>query len=169
MLKPIKKSGGRWLYLPSSYHLYADGSASHITQDGGWAYILSSENGIVAQDSGYTCPATNNAMELQAVIEGLKYLKAPSVVKVYSDSAYVVNAMSKQWWVEWKNNNWVKKTGGVTPNAQLWEELIKLSEFHTEVEFIKVRGHDGDELNERCDKLAKQARKQVKQNWKEDG
>lgn len=106
-------------------------------------------------------------MELHAIIEGLKYFKNPSVIKVYSDSAYVINTMVHEWWVEWKANNWIKESGLPTPNKSLWEELVELNAFHTKVEFIKVKGHDGDELNERCDKMAKQARKQVKQNWKE--
>lgn len=162
-----KTKKGRWQHLPSLYYIFADGSSSHITQDGGWAYIVvNSESDIINEDSGYVNPATNNAMELKAIIEGLKSIKKSSSIKVFSDSAYVINTMSNQWWKEWQQNKWIKKTGEVTPNAELWKELIHLSDYH-DVEYIKVRGHNGDEFNERCDKMAKSARKRTKNNWKD--
>lgn len=168
LLKPKnKKKGfeGRWLYLPSELHLYADGSSSHISRDGGWAFIIydESKGKVLTQKSGFINPSTNNAMEIKAIAEGLKWLENPSVVKVYSDSAYVINTMNHQWWKEWEKNNWMKHPHSEnpipTPNAALWQELIKVTNFHTAVEFVKVKGHGGDKMNELCDKLAKQARK----------
>jgi len=154
--------------FPPTYHLYTDGSASHITKDGGWAFIIQSDEGLVAQDAGHVPNTTNNAMEIYAAVQGLKFFNTVSDVKVYSDSAYVVNTMNNKWWVDWEKNNWIKHTGATTPNKDYWQELLSLIKKH-DVEFIKVQGHSGDTLNERCDRLAKEARKYgTGFDWKRD-
>lgn len=145
------------------FHLYADGSSSHITRDGGWAFIIQGDEGLISQDAGHISDTTNNAMEIYAAIQGLKTFSTRTHVIIYSDSAYLVNTMTNEWWKEWKNNDWVKHNGKETPNKSHWEELVSLIEQHN-VKFIKVQGHSGDELNERCDKLAKEARK-----WNSNG
>ena len=93
-------------------------------------------------------------MELTAVIEGLKMLKFPCEVDLYSDSAYVVNAFEQKWIFGWLKNNW--KTAGKDPvkNKELWQELYSLTKIHT-VNFIKVKGHSDNEFNNRCDELAR--------------
>jgi ribonuclease HI len=150
------------------YDLYADGSASHITRTGGWAFIIQSDEGLIAQDAGWIPETTNNQMEIIAIIEGLKsFGKRFSHVFVYSDSAYVVNTMNNKWWEEWQKNNWKKHDGKPTPNKEQWQELIALVGKH-DVEFVKVKAHDGDTLNERCDKLAKEARKFGHPLWVRD-
>jgi len=161
--------------LPTVYHLYADGSASHITQAGGWAFIINTDEGLLAQDAGYIDGTTNNAMEIYAVIQGLKFLlnaKPKSLIKnshtiVYSDSAYLVNTMKNNWWQEWEKNGWKKHNGKPTPNQDYWEQITKFAKEHT-IEFTKVKAHDGDTLNERCDKLAKEARKFGHPLWTRD-
>lgn len=155
-----------WAF-PITYHLYADGSASHITRSGGWAFVVSSDEGLVAQDAGHIPDTTNNAMELCAVVKGLQYFKKRSFVTVYSDSAYLINTMNNGWWKEWEQNGWKKHNGKETPNKEYWQALADLSDKH-EVQFIKVKAHDGDTLNERCDKLAKEARKFGHPEWIRD-
>ena len=149
---------GRGENLPLFY-LYTDGSSSHITNEGGWSYILLGEEGFVTQNYGYETDATNNSMELKAAIEGIKYLsEIECEIEVYSDSAYMINSIKNDWWKEWEKNNWTKKNGKATPNSLLWRELVSLLDTN-KITFIKVKAHSGDKLNDYCDKLAKEARK----------
>ena len=91
-----------------------------------------------------------------AVIEGLKKLKYPCIVDVFSDSAYTVNAFLNGWIYAWKKNGWRKADGKAVINVDLWEVLYALTVTH-EVTFHKVAGHADDELNNRCDELARGA------------
>ena len=95
-------------------------------------------------------------MEVMAVIEGLKRLKYPCKVDVYSDSAYTVNAFINGWIYAWKKDGWKKADGKCVLNVDLWEELYALTKTH-EVTFHKVAGHADNELNNRCDALARGA------------
>jgi ribonuclease HI len=151
------KKRGR-LDLPL-YHLYTDGSSSHITHEGGWAYVIYSDDGFLTQDYDYEPVATNNSMELKAAIQGLWHLSSEKCqIKLYSDSAYMINTLRHEWWREWEKNSWIKRNGIQTPNSVYWKELIYLLKFNP-IECIKVKAHSGDKLNDYCDKLAKEARK----------
>jgi ribonuclease HI len=92
-------------------------------------------------------------MELTAAIEGLSALKEPCKVKLYSDSQYLVNAINKGWLDSWKAKGWRKADKSPVLNDDLWKIISDLLERHT-VEFIWVKGHDGQPYNERCDALA---------------
>lgn len=97
---------------------------------------------------------TNNIMELKAVIEGLKAMKKHDIpVKVYSDSAYVVNGINKGWVRGWKSNGWLKSDGKPVKNMELWEELDHLISLFNEVELIKVKAHQDNEGNNEVDSL----------------
>lgn len=97
---------------------------------------------------------TNNIMELKAVIEGLKAMKKYDIpIKVYSDSAYVVNGINKGWVNGWKSNGWLKSDGKPVKNMELWEELDYLISLFNEVELIKVKGHSDNEGNNEVDKM----------------
>lgn len=135
--------------------IYTDGACSGNPGPGGWGAILMYED-IKKEISGAKKDTTNNIMEITAVLEALKLLKQECNVKVYSDSAYVVNAFNQGWIENWKKNNW--KTSGKDPvkNRELWEELYELTQKH-KVEFIKVKGHSDNEFNNRCDYLATSA------------
>lgn len=135
--------------------IYTDGACSGNPGPGGWGAILMYKD-TKKEISGGKRDTTNNIMELTAVIEGLKMLKYPCEVSVYSDSAYVVNAFLNEWIVNWQKNNW--KTAGKDPvkNKELWQELLELTKMHT-VHFIKVKGHADNEYNNRCDELARNA------------
>ena len=133
--------------------IYTDGACSGNPGKGGWGAILIYGD-AVKEISGGEDNTTNNRMELKAVIEGLKALKSSCDVEIYSDSAYVVNAFTQKWIDGWQKKNW--KTAGNTSvkNVDLWKELLSLMQNH-KVVFKKVKGHSDDELNERCDALAK--------------
>ena len=95
-------------------------------------------------------------MEITAVIVGLKKLKYPCKVDVYSDSAYTVNAFTEGWIYGWQKNGWKKADGKALLNVDLWEELVSLTKIH-KVTFHKVAGHADNEWNNRCDELARTA------------
>lgn len=103
---------------------------------------------------------TNNIMELSAVIDALSMLKEPCSVKIYSDSAYVVNAINQNWIKNWIKNGWRTSSKEPVKNRELWEKLIKLMEIH-EVKFIKVKGHADNPYNNRCDELANEAMDEI--------
>ncbi len=132
--------------------IYTDGACSGNPGAGGWGAILMHQ-GKVKEFSGFERDTTNNKMELTAVIEALKKLKKPCNVQLYSDSAYVVNAITLGWLENWKKNGWRGSDKKLVKNIELWEELDCLLLLHN-VEFIKVKGHADNEFNNRCDALA---------------
>ncbi len=135
--------------------LYTDGACSGNPGVGGYGGILIYGE-VSLEYSGAENETTNNRMEVMAVIVGLKRLKYPCKVEVYSDSAYTVNAFNEGWIFAWKKNNWKKADGKAVQNVDLWEELYALTKEH-EVTFHKVAGHADDALNNRCDALARGA------------
>jgi len=133
--------------------IFTDGACSGNPGPGGWGTILrfgSAEKEL----SGGEAVTTNNRMELTAAIMGLEALKEPCRVNLYSDSKYLVDAVTKGWLYGWKKRNW-KKSGGSDPvlNTDLWERILKMLSIH-EVTFIWVKGHAGHPENERCDAMA---------------
>ena len=96
---------------------------------------------------------TNNRMELMAAIVGLEALTRPCEVELYSDSKYLTDAFNKKWIDGWIKKNWKRGKNEPVKNRELWERLLKAKAPH-QVTFIWVKGHDGHEMNERCDTLA---------------
>lgn len=139
--------------------IYTDGACSGNPGPGGWGSILMYKDNK-KETSGGKKDTTNNVMELTAVIEGLKLLKFPCKVKLYSDSAYVVNAFNQKWIYGWLKNGWKNSSKEPVKNKELWQELYELTKVH-EVEFIKVKGHADNEYNNRCDELARNAIKSI--------
>lgn len=135
--------------------LYTDGACSGNPGPGGWGAVLIF-NGIEKELSGANPNTTNNVMEITAVIEGLKALKRPCNVNIYSDSAYVVNCFEKDWINNWIKNNWVNSKKEPVKNKKLWLELLNLTKIH-KVTFNKVKGHSNVKYNNRCDELARNA------------
>lgn len=135
--------------------LYTDGACSGNPGAGGWGAVLL--YGPHRRElSGGEAVTTNNRMELTAVIEGLRCLKVPCEVTVYSDSAYTVNAFTEGWVSSWERSGWKKADKKPVQNVDLWTELLRLTRVHS-VTFRKVKGHADDELNNRCDELARAA------------
>lgn len=135
--------------------LYTDGACSGNPGPGGWGAVLIF-NGIEKELSGANPNTTNNVMEITAVIEGLKALKRPCNVNIYSDSAYVVNCFEKNWINNWIKNNWVNSKKEPVKNKELLLELYNLTKIH-KVTFNKVKGHSNVKYNNRCDELARNA------------
>ncbi|MGN1201416.1 MAG: ribonuclease HI [Candidatus Caccovivens sp.] len=133
--------------------LYTDGACSGNPGAGGWASILSYK-GKEKVLSGGEEMTTNNRMELMAVIMGLESVKEGSVVKVHSDSAYVVNAFNQGWLENWKRAGWKTSSKSDVLNKDLWQRLVSVVE-NLQVEFVKVKGHSDNALNNRCDELAR--------------
>ena len=132
--------------------IYTDGACSNNPGPGGWGAVVMYKD-VKKEISGFEDNTTNNKMEIMAVIQALELLKEPCNVKVYSDSAYVVNSISKGWVYSWKKNNWIKSDKKKAKNIDLWESILKCMNMH-KIEFIKVKGHSDNEYNNRCDELA---------------
>lgn len=137
--------------------IYTDGSALGNPGKGGWAAILMSGE-TKKELSGGDPDTTNNRMEMMGVIQALSALKKPCKVKLYTDSAYVVNSITKGWMAGWKENGWKKK--GELKNVDLWKQIDKLLQIH-DVEFIWVKGHAENQYNNRCDELARAAASRI--------
>lgn len=133
--------------------IYTDGACSYNPGHGGYCAILN-YNGIEKIISGGCENTTNNIMELTAVLEGLKALKEKCEVEVYSDSAYVVNAINENWLFSWEKRGWKTADNKEVKNLELWKELCLLMEKH-KVSFIKVQGHSDNKNNNRCDEIAR--------------
>ncbi len=145
--------------------LYTDGACSGNPGLGGYGGILIYGE-IQREYSGAETQTTNNRMEIMAVIVGLKRLKYPCKVDVYSDSAYTVNAFLEGWIYAWKKKGWKKADGKPVLNSDLWEELYSLTQTH-EVTFHKVAGHADNALNNRCDELARGAITELRKSMPE--
>ena len=135
--------------------IYTDGACSGNPGPGGWGAILMYKD-TKKEISGGKKDTTNNVMELTAGVEGLKLLKYPCEVDLYSDSAYVVNAFTQGWIYNWVKNNWKTANKEPVKNKEIWQELYELTKKH-KVNFIKVKGHSDNEWNNRCDELARNA------------
>ena len=135
--------------------IYTDGACSGNPGPGGWGAVLmygEHRNEI----SGGDAHTTNNRMELTGPIEALEMLKQPCKVRLYSDSAYLVNAFNQHWIANWQRNGWQTSQKKPVENKELWQRLLELCRTH-EVEFIKVKGHADNAENNRCDELARAA------------
>jgi ribonuclease HI len=132
--------------------IYTDGGALENPGPGGYGVVLRYGKHRQELSGGYRL-TTNNRMELMACIQGLKALNMRCSVVLFSDSAYVVNSMTKGWAARWKANSWMRNGEEPVRNADLWQQLVDLCSEH-DVEFRWVRGHAGNRENERCDQLA---------------
>lgn len=133
--------------------IYTDGACSGNPGPGGWCAILIYK-GIKKVLKGFERYTTNNRMELKAVVEALKALKEPCKVVIYSDSAYIVNAVNQNWIERWQKNGWKTSEKEEVKNIDLWNELVELLKIH-KVTFEKVKGHADNELNNLCDQIAR--------------
>lgn len=133
--------------------IYTDGACSGNPGPGGWAAVLI-KGDRRREIAGGEARTTNNRMEMLAVINALEALTRPSHARVHTDSAYIVNAFKQRWLENWKRNGWLTSSKKPVDNRDLWERLDLLTKTHR-VEFVKVKGHSDDVLNNRCDELAR--------------
>lgn len=137
--------------------VYSDGSSRGNPGPGGFGSVLryTDAAGHLHErelSCGYT-RTTNNRMELMGVIAALECLKRPCEVEVHTDSQYVANAFNRHWVDGWKRRGWKNAKKEPVKNPDLWKRLLKAMEPH-QVTYVWVRGHAGNDLNERCDHLA---------------
>lgn len=140
--------------------IYTDGACSGNPGIGGYCAILR-HKGKEKIISGGEASTTNNRMELLGVIKGLQALKKSSVVDIYSDSAYVVNAFLQDWITPWVMNGWKTSSKAEVQNVDLWKELISEVQKH-KIVWHKVKGHADVELNNKCDEIARQEVQKIK-------
>ena len=134
--------------------IYTDGSCLTNPGSGGWAAIIN-ENNKKKIISGNEKNTTNNRMELLAPINALREIKSGPKIKIYTDSQYVKNGIT-EWINTWLNNNWKTSKKEDVKNKDLWIELYNLTKFF-DIQWIWVKAHDGNPLNEEVDLLAKRA------------
>lgn len=132
--------------------IYTDGGALNNPGPGGYGVVIASGAEITELSGGFRL-TTNNRMELLACITGLRAIEKPAAIRLFSDSQYVVNGITKGWAVKWKANGWMRTKTEPAINPDLWDDLLALCEKHA-VEFCWVKGHAGIAGNERCDELA---------------
>ena len=141
--------------------IYTDGAArGNPDGPGGYGVVLHyiDKSGTLHKkelSAGYK-KTTNNRMELMAAIVGLEALNRPCQIQLYSDSKYLVDAFNQHWIDGWIKKGWKRGKNEPVKNVDLWKRLLQAKETH-QVEFIWVKGHDGHEMNERCDYLATSA------------
>jgi ribonuclease HI len=135
--------------------IYTDGSCLGNPGPGGYGVVLLYGDYRKELSGGYR-RTTNNRMELTAAIQGLAALKGRCRVHLFSDSAYVVNAVEQGWARRWRAHGWYRPNKQMAENADLWEALLGLCDGH-QVRFEWIKGHAGHAENERCDRLALQA------------
>ncbi|BGI51405.1 MAG: ribonuclease HI [Buchnera aphidicola (Ceratovacuna japonica)] len=153
-----------------SVKIYVDGSCINNPGPGGYGILLKYKNYKKIFSKGFYL-TTNNRMELIAAIEGLKCLKKRCLVKIITDSKYLKLGISI-WIKKWKIKNWKTVKKKKIKNLDLWKKLNKLNKIH-KIKWIWIKGHSGNNENEICDKLAKNASKNptiedhiyINKNW----
>ncbi len=137
--------------IPKQVVVYTDGGCHGNPGPGGWAAVL--RCGSQELEVGGGDPdTTNNRMELAAAIGALSVLNQPCTVELFTDSQYVRKGIT-QWIHGWKRKGWKTAAGDPVKNDDLWRRLDALTQKHT-IQWQWVKGHAGNELNERCDRRA---------------
>ena len=142
------------------FKLYTDGACSGNPGPGGYGSIIICDDQQVFEIGAHYSQATNNRMELQAVISGLDYIinhagsNKEFSTQVYTDSVYVIRGIT-QWIFSWKKNGWKNSSGEPVTNQDLWIQLdTVVQKIPTKISWDYVRGHNDDPGNERCDQIA---------------
>lgn len=144
--------------------IYTDGSSTGKEGPGGWGYLVKSDGFWTFQNHGWTGKTTNNRMEMIAAIMALKDLydrDGSQYVRIWSDSAYLINGMNERWYEKWARRNFLAGPPGGryrAKNLDLWELLIEHEAKHRKVAWAHVKGHSGHPENEEVDRLARDAR-----------
>lgn len=137
--------------MPDKVIIHTDGACSGNPGPGGWGAVLQ-YGGTLKELKGGAALTTNNKMELTAAIEALGALKRGCAIELHTDSQYVKNGLTK-WLSGWKENGWKTSDKKPVKNVELWQALDAAVARHT-ISWHWVKGHNGDALNERADRLA---------------
>ena len=138
--------------MSDTVEVWTDGACSGNPGPGGWGAILTF-NGVEKELSGGEAQTTNNRMELMAAIAALEALKRPVTVALHTDSQYLRQGITG-WIHGWKKNGWKTADRKPVKNEELWKRLDAALKQH-KIEWKWVKGHAGDEMNERADALAR--------------
>ena len=138
--------------------IYSDGGCEPNPGPGGYGVVLLHPKKRTEASGGFRS-TTNNRMEIFAAIAGLEMLKQPCQVTLYSDSQYLVKAMTEGWVAAWKMKHWWRTKTERPGEVDLWQKLDALCQKH-QVKFLWVKGHAGNPENESCDRLAMAALRQ---------
>lgn len=141
---------------PDLVEIWTDGGCKPNPGPGGWAAIMRCRD-VERCLSGAEIATTNNRMELTAAAEALESLKRPCHVVIHTDSQYLKNGITR-WITGWVRKGWRGSVGDPVANIDLWKRILAAGEIHR-VEWKWVRGHDGNDMNERADRLATEARR----------
>ena len=139
--------------------IWTDGSCLGNPGPGGWAFVAT-DGKNTAERSGGERDTTNNRMELTAVIRAISAARRHSEIEIHTDSQYVKNGM-QSWIKNWKKNNWRTADRKPVKNQELWIQLDELAG-RVKIHWVWVRGHNGNQFNERCDELARTAASNLK-------
>jgi len=132
--------------------IYTDGACSGNPGPGGWAAILIAGDDA-DQITGGAPHTTNNRMELTAALEALRSLEAPAKIALHTDSAYLARAFNENWIGKWQRNGWKTSSKKPVKNKALWEALVRMNDEH-DIDWVWVKGHADNELNNLADELA---------------
>jgi len=138
-------------------HIYTDGACSGNPGPGGYGAILKYGSREKEISGGYRL-TTNNRMELTGIIKSLEELRRPCIIKLYSDSKYIIDAFNCGWVDKWIKSGWQRGKKEPVKNKDLWQRLSELAALH-KITWIWVKGHSSNEFNNRCDKMAVNAYK----------
>ncbi|MGD1906052.1 MAG: ribonuclease HI [Leptolyngbyaceae cyanobacterium] len=155
---PKQSSSG----LPTIQSIYTDGACSGNPGPGGWGTVIYFEDGSVHELGGYEPRTTNNRMEMQAALAGLKFLIASqqtTPIELFTDSEYTKKGIT-QWIAGWKRRGWQTSAKKPVLNQDLWQQLDQANQAAATqagqpVKWTYVRGHAGNVGNERCDDIAR--------------
>lgn len=139
--------------------IWTDGSCLGNPGPGGWAFVATDGKNI-AERSGGENDTTNNRMELTAVIRAISAARRHDEIEIHTDSQYVKNGM-QAWIKNWRRNNWRTADKKPVKNKELWMQLDELAG-KIKIHWVWVRGHNGNEMNERCDEMARAAAEKLK-------
>lgn len=135
-----------------SVTIYSDGACLGNPGRGGYGTVLLFGSHRKELSAGFV-RTTNNRMELLGAIVGLETLTRPCKVELWSDSQYLIHALTKNWLAGWQKRGWRTASKEPVKNRDLWERMLRAIEGH-EIRWQWVRGHTGNPENERCDQLA---------------
>ncbi|MBQ46655.1 MAG: ribonuclease HI [Zetaproteobacteria bacterium] len=134
--------------------IYTDGASKGNPGNGGWGALISTPDGKVVELGGYADGASNNQMELTAIIKALEILPtAAGSIVIITDSKYAIQGITSWVW-GWQKNGWLTSSGQPVQNKGLWEALIKASAKQKNIKWLHTPGHAGIPGNERVDRIA---------------
>lgn len=143
-------------------NIYTDGGFRSSTNVSGWAYVgyIGDDSEAPIKNKGAAEGFTNQQMEMTAVIKALYSIPFEMLeeysVKIHTDSAYICNCFKDSWWSKWIMNDWKNSKGKDVANKDFWERIIDYYNAY-DIEFIKVKGHSNNEMNNLADKLVNDA------------